>query len=980
MNCPVCSRALAEHEGGRQCPINFDTLVSPAGFAPQAWQSKAPTDAWGNKGAVGYSEDVARVLQLGRRIPELDGTERAQAIIDVMTERFARPIHRNCKCATIDPDRHREEGCITRLRLVQAITLREIAICGGALGAVGTGHGKTLIDLLAPLAYGAVGIRKCLLLVPPKLVQQLQLDYEYYGQHFKMPQIVVHGTDFVNTCTRMMDTVHLDRDAPELHVMSYTKISLKESTDWLEKVLKPQAILADECFPGETLVITDEGSLPIAEIVENGRGRRALSFNTETSAYVWRDITKRLKRDGQKRLVRVEHEHGSFVCTEDHKIWTADGDYVPARSLTTGRTLVRAPLPEVREELLHKKQRKDNGTLLLSIVRCQPRAEGQEVAEEIGGEESEAEWDRCGLARATRDLECSEARKDLPGAGREREADEAATMSACGARSTRGRNGARDTDTRSARALPELAGQLQGRPGVPGCEISDRDRRQNTSDQEVEVSRQAQDGDSRLSRVVGVAFLEQGNARGNGSSCSGDPVYDLTVEGEHNYFADGILVSNCHKLRNITTTATGSRVARYMDQNRGTRFVGLSGSLTSKKLQDMTHLAGWALRGGSPLPLDPETSADLARAVNPSDEPADPGPWLGVCAPGESFRDGFSRRIIETLGFISTSTSSIDTPLRIDERPAPPIPESIVHALKMGRGLLPEQQGEGGGPQRPDGEELVDAFAIQRNALQLACGFYYRWIFPRCTFPRDIPLVEDWRMKRGALMREIRDKLKARDEHLDSELLCRYAAERYHGLRDKHKGLPLWNSRHLLPWYEVKDKVYYETETVWLSDFLVDDAIAWAREAPGVIWYQHGAFGERVERKSMLQGGAHIPLFGAGEDAKERLLGNHEKGYRGEDGSRSVLLALKALGTGTNGLQHRFGRALIANPSSSAEGWEQPIARLHRPGQNRPAVDTYFYMHTDEMRKIVSDALKAAFYVQGILRNPQKIVMSLRLE
>jgi hypothetical protein len=32
------------------------------------------------------------------------------------------------------------------------------------------------------------------------------------------------------------------------------------------------------------------------------------------------------------------------------------------------------------------------------------------------------------------------------------------------------------------------------------------------------------------------------------------------------------------------------------------------------------------------------------------------------------------------------------------------------------------------------------------------------------------------------------------------------------------------------------------------------------------------------------------------------------------------------------------------------------------------------------MRKIVSDALKAAYYVEGILRNPQKIIMSLRLE
>ena len=652
-------------------PIDFDSLVARKGWGPESWQSKPPTDAWGTKASVGSWPDLERILSLPRRALESDGTERAEALIDIMTARFARPIHRNCRCAQLDPERHREEGCITRLRLIQAMALREIGICGGLLGPIGVGHGKTLIDLLAVLAFTAVGVTKCALIVPPKLIPQLEKDYEYYGQHFKMPQIIVHGSTFSNTCQRMMNTVHLERGAPEVHVISYNRVSRKEGTDWLQNVLKPHAVIADEC----------------------------------------------------------------------------------------------------------------------------------------------------------------------------------------------------------------------------------------------------------------------------------------------------------HKLRNISTTASGARVARYMDANRHVRFVGMSGSLTSKKLQDMLHLAGWALRGGSPLPIDPECGADVARAVNPSDDPADPGPWLQLAEPGEHFRDAFRRRIVETLGVVTTSTASIDTVLEIDERVPPPIPHNIAEELKRGRGLLPGQEG----PQRPDGEELVDALAIQRNALQLASGFYYRWIFPRCEFPRDIPLVDTWRARRGNFLREVREKLKAREEHLDSELLCRYAAERFHGLRPKDKGLPTWNSRHLLPWLEVKDTVYYETDTVWLSDWLVHDTIAWAQEHRGIVWFDHSAFGERVAKLSGL------PYFGAGADAKARLLGDAKRGIVGEDGSRSVICAIKAHGTGTNGLQHRFSKALIANPQSTPEGWEQPIGRLHRPGQSAAIVNQFFYAHTEEMRKLVSNALRAAYYVEGILGSPQKIVSTLTL-
>jgi hypothetical protein len=153
--------------------IDWNTLVAPKLVAP-AGAAQAMHNAWNqSKTPVSYSSEMRRILGLQRRGLELDGTERAETIIDMMMERFARPHvpGRRCRCAEIDPDRHAAEGCIERLRLPQAQALREISICGGLLGPIGVGHGKTLVDLLAPLAFRHYDpkINTVVLMVPPGL-------------------------------------------------------------------------------------------------------------------------------------------------------------------------------------------------------------------------------------------------------------------------------------------------------------------------------------------------------------------------------------------------------------------------------------------------------------------------------------------------------------------------------------------------------------------------------------------------------------------------------------------------------------------------------------------------------------------------------------------------------------------------------------------------------------------------------------------
>lgn len=659
--------------------IDPTALVAPKGYAPSAGQT-----SWGNAWQrlsggppVGDSEDLRRIVALPRRPQEEEDTERGAALIVLETERYRRH-NASCRCAELDPERHAAEGCMLDLRLAQAWAMREIRIVGGLLGPIGVGHGKTLLDILAPLALERHGVRVCLLLIPPGLVTQLIGDYEYAAEHFIVPGMVMHGVDYAN----------LIPGRPTLHVLPYSRLQRPESTAWLEQNLRPDAIIADEV----------------------------------------------------------------------------------------------------------------------------------------------------------------------------------------------------------------------------------------------------------------------------------------------------------HKLRDLDR-AGASRVKRYMEDHTTTRFCGWSGSITDKQIGDYQHLAQWALRVNSPVPLDPVIADDWGRCLDAGTS-ADPGRLLeafqahGLVLPGEHVRDGFRRRLNETLGVVSTKTPAVSAKLEIEERY--PIfdgkeircvddPDDDCEAIDDGlpaevRKHLAQLRAEW---IRPDGEELVDALSVSRVARELACGFYYHWIFPHNVLPRDETLIDEWLAARKEYHQELRRKLKAREEHLDSPMLCEHAAQRHWGDRPRNKGLPVWHSQCYPRWRDVKVRVRPETEAIRVHDYLVRDAVAWGREHTGIIWYDHGEFGRWVSEVS-AESGEPFPLHGGGPNAGPLI--------KRENGKRTILASIKAHGTGRNGLQHVFWEQLVEHIPSSGATCEQLLGRLHRVGQPRPVVRAEFYSHTREMLKALNDALASGSYVEGTIGAAQKLSRGLAVE
>ncbi len=439
---------------------------------------------------------------------------------------------------------------------------------------------------------------------------------------------------------------------------------------------------------------------------------------------------------------------------------------------------------------------------------------------------------------------------------------------------------------------------------------------------------------------------------------------------------DFIIADECHRLKAADTATTG-RVLRYFKGHPETRFACWSGSVTDKSIKEFAHLLALSLRLGSPLPIDPEVVEDWARAIDPpapGGTRAPEGALIKLCNPGEHFADAFHRRLVDTPGVIATAEAAVNVPIEIDERVPPPIPKvgslyvpppavaqtlalregepiSVAAALKLCRNDW----------QRPDGEELPDAMSRWRVLLELACGFFYRWRFPKVNGqPQSVSTILTWLTRRAEWNREVRYAIRSRKEHFDSEALARNAAERAWGFRPiTDKKLPVWPAQSFPAWQEIENQVVYETEAVWIDEWLARDAAQWAHEHRGIVWYGHAEFGEKVADLSGL------PLHTGGAKAGKLI--------EAVTGDTSIIASIKSHGTGRDGLQFKFSEQLITSFPSCNDKNEQLLGRLHRFGQEAETVRAKFYRHTPELARNVNQALQRAGYVENLWKSAQKL-------
>ena len=412
-------------------------------------------------------------------------------------------------------------------------------------------------------------------------------------------------------------------------------------------------LFADEahCFRYGTLVSTDHGLLPIGEIVERRLQVRVASYDHQTDRLVWRSIHNYWKHDGRdKQFVSISVDGHMLHCTRNHQIYVEGRGYVRADSIKPGEDLrvlqediypdsegrswhwTGLLQPPMRQTSHCPDNNKDMRNLFPGVFLLQPGTEkecreallqrplldemdygptweGRKIDNpnarggktQMGGRPSLSRHESSPLIGAYENEQSHEIGgcqgqdagisfgPNFLGSGWQWEADQAADVAA---RYDRASDGICDSDGLGQRSLPEFTQLLQSRFGGRNQETGYRDRWTQPPTEEMEVFGSSKNGSPGFARVVSIEIHKRGgdgNARGGGREDRW--VYDLGIEGEHNYFADGFLVHNSFRKLSFVTMQgnlkgvdpTGSDGARdlhmkvrYLESQRPGRSVVLA--------------------------------------------------------------------------------------------------------------------------------------------------------------------------------------------------------------------------------------------------------------------------------------------------------------------------------------------------------------------------------------------------------------------
>jgi hypothetical protein len=424
------------------------------------------------------------------------------------------------------------------------------------------------------------------------------------------------------------------------------EILVADLTPDQEKTLSETTLIADECFPGNTYINTDKGLFTIKEIVENSMPVSVISHNGEIGE--WKKIIRWIKKPLTRKLVRVVHEYGEFICTENHKIWTEEG-YTEAKS-TGGKNLrvmwesvqsnqkrkkhssvllskLRVSIQQfssgektenlspVSQAINCKAMRNLQGEVFFSITRqakleetvlqhelfCKmengptrifggngqkkergaKRSKGRKssvVNKAYVGKQSNEKPRDCRESTAKTNwahLSCSWWKRETNGASKETSKS-----------SSFGKiHGTSNFNSRCKGPVSITSNCIQSGHSQSKEKISYRSGWENTQIKEMEVFGQEKNFNFKRSRVVSVEVLEPGG-NGESSRCITENsfVYDLEVEDNHNYIANGVLVSNCHLVKNYKA-ARSQRVSSLTRICK--RVWALSGTPLMNRPQDL---------------------------------------------------------------------------------------------------------------------------------------------------------------------------------------------------------------------------------------------------------------------------------------------------------------------------------------------------------------------------------------------------------
>lgn len=414
-----------------------------------------------------------------------------------------------------------------------------------------------------------------------------------------------------------------------------------------------------------------------------------------------------------------------------------------------------------------------------------------------------------------------------------------------------------------------------------------------------------------------------------------------------------IVCDEAHKLRSLDA-ARPRRMGRFLLSRPEVTFCALTGSITKDSLRDFAHLAEWALGRGSPLPR-PTHKAILEAWAAAIDADGRPGPsewraveplvrWAGTPTLGlmggaerqRTVRRAFNLRLRTAPGVVTSADGDgFDGTLRITAREIE-IPAVVADAIEVVRAT----------DTKPNGDAITDDLDAGRIMRQLASGWFYQWHWPG---EPDLAWLEARRNWHRHVRRELQTSAAP---GYDSPLLVAREIMKG-GHRAIHGAWREWDRHRAKRWF---GEATPPSVPVWISGFLVADAIEWASASrePVILWYQHKAIGD-------VFAAAGLTTYGAGTSLPE-------------DPPHTCAASIRTHGVMRN--LWRWRSALVVEPPAAGDTWEQLLGRLHREGQKAEVVDFEVYAHVKAFTDAVKKARRESDYIADTAGYTQKLQLA----
>jgi hypothetical protein len=361
---------------------------------------------------------------------------------------------------------------------------------------------------------------------------------------------------------------------------------------WRNVLLRnpPKVVILDECFLSSTKVLTDHGEVTIGQIVNQKLKVKVLSISP-SGEKSWKQICHYVKIPRQRKLVKIKHEYGELICTENHPIWTQRG-YIQAGDITQNDLL----------RMVQTTYREDRRPILQHKLQCQMEKQPTRMEREIlytrmgASNFQENEGSLQNPSRKTDGKKFIQENETIqPGmqsgspiqndsyqekewntldrkAMEKRDANQTPENTICPIR-TFVESRAPYLYNPKTTGIPYL---LQSRYRPPGFKNSYRNRRSGTRIKPYETLGFQEMPKVKILGVESFQIQQPGNLNNPKESIEDNSfVYCLEVEDNHNFFADGVLVSNCHYVKNhrARRSKAAKLVSAYADS-----VVGLSGT------------------------------------------------------------------------------------------------------------------------------------------------------------------------------------------------------------------------------------------------------------------------------------------------------------------------------------------------------------------------------------------------------------------